>query len=150
MAAEVLCVGSVFFRRFISVLVAMRTLGCGFPQTHKIFNQIRYCYVVYLESNISYTKFPSLYVLRVTFRSLERLTLILLTWRVWWAPNNASKWQMGFNLAFKSYVYVPSRAQWRISWQNQNKWRRHAYVRLVTRLRAARPANRWHSTLAMW
>jgi len=31
----------------------------------------------------------------------ERLTLILLTWRIWWAPNNVSKWQMGFNLAFK-------------------------------------------------
>ena len=36
------------------------------------------------------------------------LTLILLTWRIWWA-NNASKWQMGFNSAFKGlikkYVY---------------------------------------------
>jgi len=29
------------------------------------------------------------------------LTLILLTWRIWWAPNNANKWQMGFNSAFK-------------------------------------------------
>ena len=29
------------------------------------------------------------------------LTLILLMWRIWWAPNNASRWQMGFNLAFK-------------------------------------------------
>jgi hypothetical protein len=29
------------------------------------------------------------------------LTLILLTWRIWSAPNNAIKWQMGFNLAFK-------------------------------------------------
>ena len=29
------------------------------------------------------------------------LTLILLTWRIWWAPNNASKWQMGFNWACK-------------------------------------------------
>jgi hypothetical protein len=29
------------------------------------------------------------------------LTLILLTWRIWWAPNNASKWQMGFNSVFK-------------------------------------------------
>jgi hypothetical protein len=29
------------------------------------------------------------------------LTLILLTWRIWWAPNNASKWQVGFNSAFK-------------------------------------------------
>jgi hypothetical protein len=29
------------------------------------------------------------------------LTLILLMWRIWWAPNNASKWQTGFNSAFK-------------------------------------------------
>jgi len=29
------------------------------------------------------------------------LTLILLMWRIWWAPNNASKWQMGFNWAYK-------------------------------------------------
>jgi len=26
-----------------------------------------------------------------------KLTLILLTCRIWWAPNNASRWQMGFN-----------------------------------------------------
>ena len=25
----------------------------------------------------------------------------LLTWKIWWAPNNASKWKMGFNSAFK-------------------------------------------------
>jgi len=29
------------------------------------------------------------------------LTPILLTWRIRWAPNNASKWQIGFNSAFK-------------------------------------------------
>ena len=29
------------------------------------------------------------------------LTLTLLMWRIWWAPNNASRWQMGFNLVFK-------------------------------------------------
>jgi len=29
------------------------------------------------------------------------LTLILLTWRIWWDSNNASRWQMGFNSAFK-------------------------------------------------
>jgi hypothetical protein len=32
------------------------------------------------------------------------LTFILLTWRIRWAPNNASKWQMGFNLAFKGLI----------------------------------------------
>jgi len=30
-----------------------------------------------------------------------KLTLNPLTWKIWWAPNNASRWQMGFNLAFK-------------------------------------------------
>jgi len=29
------------------------------------------------------------------------LTLILLTWRIWWACNYASRWQVGFNSAFK-------------------------------------------------
>ena len=37
--------------------------------------------------------------LRKTFHPL--LTPILLTWRIWWEHNNASKWQMGFNSAFK-------------------------------------------------
>jgi hypothetical protein len=32
------------------------------------------------------------------------LTLILLTWRIGWAPNNASKWQVEFNLAFKGLI----------------------------------------------
>ena len=32
------------------------------------------------------------------------LTLILLTWRIWWAPNNASRWQMGFNSASKELI----------------------------------------------
>jgi len=29
------------------------------------------------------------------------LTLYLLMWRIWWSPNNASSWQMGFISAFK-------------------------------------------------
>ena len=29
------------------------------------------------------------------------LTLILLTWKIWWASNNASRWQMEFNSTFK-------------------------------------------------
>jgi len=32
------------------------------------------------------------------------LTLILLTWKIGWSPNNARKWQMGFNLAFKGLM----------------------------------------------
>jgi len=37
---------------------------------------------------------------------LRYLTLILLTWRIWWASNNATKWQMGFNSAFKGLNLV--------------------------------------------
>jgi hypothetical protein len=33
-----------------------------------------------------------------------RLTLTLLMWNIWWAPNNVSKWQMGFNSAFKGLI----------------------------------------------
>jgi len=29
------------------------------------------------------------------------LTLNPRTWRIWRAPNNASRWQVGFNSAFK-------------------------------------------------
>ena len=35
------------------------------------------------------------------FRIFDSLTLILLTWRIGWTPNNASRWQMWFNSAFK-------------------------------------------------
>jgi hypothetical protein len=29
------------------------------------------------------------------------LTLYLLTWKIWWVPNNVSKWQMELNSSFK-------------------------------------------------
>jgi len=31
---------------------------------------------------------------------------MLLTWRIWWAPNNASSWQMGFNSTSKGLKEV--------------------------------------------
>jgi len=34
------------------------------------------------------------------------LTLKPLTLKVWWAPNNASRWQMGFNSAFKVLMLI--------------------------------------------
>jgi len=41
------------------------------------------------------------------------LTLTLLMWRIWWAPNNASTWQMGFNLAFKGLTKLGYRRRMR-------------------------------------
>jgi hypothetical protein len=40
-------------------------------------------------------------VVNMRFTNRQSLTLILLTWRIGWAPNNASKWQMGFNSEFR-------------------------------------------------
>ena len=37
---------------------------------------------------------------RIFLFTSYKLTLILLMWRIWRAPNNANKWQIGFNLAF--------------------------------------------------
>ena len=42
----------------------------------------------------------SMYVYDISSLRVNDLTLILLTWRKWWT-HNASKWQMGFNSAFK-------------------------------------------------
>ena len=36
------------------------------------------------------------------------LTLVLLTWTIWRAPTNASKWRMGFNSAFKGLIAITS------------------------------------------
>jgi len=41
------------------------------------------------------------YIYDISSLRVNDLTLILLTRRKWWAPNNASEWQMGFNSAFK-------------------------------------------------
>ena len=44
--------------------------------------------------------------LTYAFCMRSRLTLILLTWRKGWTPNNPYKWQVGFNSAFKGLIYA--------------------------------------------
>ena len=39
-------------------------------------------------------------------RQTDHLTLNPLMWKIWWAPDNASRWQMGFNSAFKGLRYA--------------------------------------------
>jgi hypothetical protein len=52
------------------------------------------------------------------------LTLILLTWRKWWTPNNATKWQMEFNSAFKglsNYINtIRGNKHFRYNWRQAN------------------------------
>jgi hypothetical protein len=51
--------------------------------------------------------------------AVAALTLILLTWRIRRAPYNVSKWQMGFNSAFKGLVHrqPPSGAKVTSEWR---------------------------------
>ena len=61
------------------------------------------------------------------FKGLQcTLTLILLTWRIWWALHNASRWQMGFNSAFKGLQCALTLIllTWRIWWapNNATRW----------------------------
>jgi len=44
----------------------------------------------------------------------------LLKWRIWWVPNNTSKWQMGFNSAFKG-LNISRSVLLRISCRNKSK-----------------------------
>ena len=50
-----------------------------------------------------------IYIYDISSIRVNDLTLILLTWRKWLAPNNASRQQMGFNSGFKGLNrYRPS------------------------------------------
>jgi len=59
----------------------------------------RLCCVVVCDLETSRMGAP--YIYDISSLKVNNLTLILLTWRKWWAPNNASKLQMGFNSGFK-------------------------------------------------
>jgi len=59
----------------------------------------RLCCVVVCDLETSRMGAP--YIYDINNLKVNNLTLILLTWRKWWAPNNASKQQMGFNSGFK-------------------------------------------------
>jgi len=50
--------------------------------------------------NIKNRRSIYIYIYNISSLRVNDLTLILLTWRKWWA-NNASKYQMGFNSGFK-------------------------------------------------
>ena len=45
-----------------------------------------------------------IYIYDISTLRVNDLTFILLTWRKWLAPNNASRQQMGFNSGFKGLM----------------------------------------------
>jgi len=62
----------------------------------------RLCCVVVCDLETSRMGAP--YIYDISSLRVNYLTLILLTWRKWCAPNNASKHQMGFNSAFEGLM----------------------------------------------
>jgi hypothetical protein len=57
----------------------------------------------------------------------ETLTFILLMWRIGWASNDASKWQMGFNSAFKGLTFL---ADFRKILRYHNSWKSFQWGRI--------------------
>jgi len=70
--------------------ILFSSILCTCPNQHNLFNLI-------VSIIVGFFKF--------LHKFLYCLTLILLTWRIWWAPNNASKWQRGFNSASKGLIF---------------------------------------------
>jgi len=67
------------------IIISLR--GPVFKRTH---------YNFYVSVNTVYVCIGSFRYF-LLFNTCLGLTLNLLMWRIWWARNNASKWQMGFN-----------------------------------------------------
>ena len=59
-------------------------------------------------------------------KALSPLNFTLLTWRIWWAPNNAKRWQMGLNSGFKvlECPLTLTLLTWTIWWapNNASRW----------------------------
>jgi len=58
----------------------------------------------------------------------ECLTLNLLTWKIWWTSNNASRWQMGFNLACKELISFCSDLLFLVCLLEMESWKIHKTV----------------------
>jgi len=86
---------------FISVLV----LSCSLNWWNRL--RCSYCQVPRYGRNIALP-------LRTSKVLIAKLTLILLTWKIWLAPNNANRWQMEFNSAFKGLSSAGGQS-WRLS-----------------------------------
>ena len=63
--------------------------GKSFPDRYTYKVRSQKCFL-----SLSFAAYP-------ISHAVVRLTLTLVMWRIWWAPTNAGKWQMGFNSAFK-------------------------------------------------
>ena len=84
-------------RHWVCVCVCVFVCVC----TLKFFLFFLSDFIKFLDGTVNEFKTASFhYISSSLFASVPFLTLILLTWKIWWAPNTASRWQIGFNSAF--------------------------------------------------
>jgi hypothetical protein len=69
------------------------------------------CHFLNPEMSDKHKRLSSHYLSPASWALSYPLTLILLTWRIWWAPDNASKCHMGFNSAFKGLSVLNTLSQ---------------------------------------
>jgi len=68
-----------------------------------------WCVVV---CDIETSRMGAPYIYDISCLRVNDLTFILLTWRKWLAPNNASRQQMGFNSGFKGLMRTELTDHW--------------------------------------
>ena len=102
-----------------------------------------------------------IYTLLVMIDFWWKLTLILLTWRIWWAPNNASSWKLTLILLTWRMWWAPNNASrwkltlilltWRMWWAPNNSSRWNLTLILLTWRMWWAPNNssRWNLTLIL-
>ena len=66
--------------------------------------QLRFAFICWIYARIPYIFYPLFHNINFMLPDVATLTLTLLTWRMWWTATSASKWQMGFNSAFKGLI----------------------------------------------
>jgi len=90
-----------FYDKFIRTDIVV-----GFCIQAKICDSRRLCIVITRNSlKLSFKNIGTFNEIRKPHNENLPLTLTLLMWKKWLAHNNASRWQVGFNSAFKGLIF---------------------------------------------
>ena len=117
-------IGLIFFTQFKNLKkVSFTHLPPTKNQRHS--NHIKWLFRTCFHPTNPITPLSRIFLEKLVVTQL--LTLILLMWRIWWAPNNVRKCQMAFNSAFKFKKKFSV-----ILWKRMVHYRIHSYTPLLS------------------
>jgi len=88
---------SILFKIYVTYHLLLHVF-CNYKPDVSVSNKYR---------NLLLKSRTEMYVENIEWwRATVLLTLYLLTWKIWWATNNARKRQMGFNSAFEGLMWT--------------------------------------------